>query len=114
MKYVSIDIETSGLDTENNQILSIGAIVEDTKKKLPFDEIPKFHCIVLQRSINGSPFALNMNAEIIKYMSLYLDSTDEDKPEALNAAKFAFDKDIEFYENSSIFYGKTELSIQFH
>lgn len=30
MKYVSIDIETSGLDPEINNVLSIGAVIEDT------------------------------------------------------------------------------------
>lgn len=77
MIYVSVDIETSGLDTENNQVLSIGAVIEDTTKKLPFEEIPKFHAIVLQRQITGSPFALNMNKGIIQLMSEYLDGDDE-------------------------------------
>lgn len=29
MKYLSIDIETTGVDPLNNQILSVGIIVED-------------------------------------------------------------------------------------
>jgi DNA polymerase III epsilon subunit-like protein len=32
MKYVSIDIETSGLNPDMNNILSIGAIIEDTER----------------------------------------------------------------------------------
>jgi len=94
MKYVSIDIETSGLDSENNQVLSIGAIIEDTTKKLPLEDIPKFHCIVLQRAITGSPYALNMNSNIIKYMSEYLD-TDND-------GKVALSQFIDFYEKEEV------------
>lgn len=79
MIYCSIDIETTGLDTENNQILSIGVVVEDTRLKLPWDEIPKFNAIVLQRQINGSPRALSMNEGIIKLMGDYLEGDDETK-----------------------------------
>ena len=81
MKYVSIDIETSGLDTENNQVLSIGAVIEDTTKKLPLHEIPKFHAIVLQRQINGSPRALTMNKKIIELMAEYLDGDGKKRSE---------------------------------
>lgn len=71
MIYISIDIETTGLDPENNQVLSIGAIIEDTKKKLPYDEIPKFEGIILRHQITGSPRAITMNKEIIEMMGLY-------------------------------------------
>lgn len=73
MKYVSIDIETSGLDSENNQILSMAAIIEDTKTKLNFEEIPKFNALILQHRINGSPRALTMNKDIIELIGEYLE-----------------------------------------
>lgn len=94
MKYVSVDIETSGLDPENNQVLSIGAVIEDTTKKLPFEEIPKFHAIVLQRQITGSPYALNMNKGIIELISQYLDGDKEKRNE--------LDQIIEFCEKDEI------------
>jgi hypothetical protein len=77
MKYVSIDIETSGLDAEKNQVLSIGAIIEDTEKKLPFLEIPRFNAIILHREIVGSPRALGMNKSIIETMGQYLEADDK-------------------------------------
>jgi len=64
MIYISIDTETTGLNPENCQLLSFGAIVEDTNKKLPFDQIPKFHCAVLRGErdiLQGELYALNMN-----------------------------------------------------
>jgi len=79
MIYCSIDIETSGLDEEKNCILSIGAIIEDTEKQLPFDEIPKFNAVVLQREISGAPRALTMNKDLIKLMGEYIEGKPETK-----------------------------------
>jgi hypothetical protein len=77
MIYVSVDIETSGLDHEKHKVLSIGAIIEDTEKKLPYEECPKFNAIVLQNEITGSPRAITMNKEIIAMIGEYLEGTDE-------------------------------------
>lgn len=77
MIYVSIDIETSGLNSDMNHVLSIGAIIEDTTKKLSFDEVPKFNAIVLQNNIQGSPRAITMNKEIISLMGEYLEGKNE-------------------------------------
>ena len=77
MIYVSIDIETSGLDHEKNCILSIGAIIEDTEKKLPYEECPKFNAVILQREIVGSPRALTMNKGLIAMIGEYLEGNDE-------------------------------------
>ena len=76
MKYISLDLEATGLDPVNDKILSIGAIIEDTNKKLPYDELPKFHAIIRHHRISGSPFAINMNKDIIDKMVAY-DDTDE-------------------------------------
>jgi hypothetical protein len=77
MIYVSIDIETSGLDHEKHKVLSIGAIIEDTEKKLPYEECPKFNAIVLQNEITGSPRALTMNKDLIAMIGEYLEGSDD-------------------------------------
>lgn len=77
MKYISIDIETSGLNSDMNNVLSIGAIIEDTTKKLPYEQLPKFNAIILKNNIQGSPRALTMNKEIISLMGEYLEGTNE-------------------------------------
>jgi hypothetical protein len=69
MKYVSLDIETTGLDRDNCQILEVGAIIEDTKKKLPFDELPKFRRVLYWEEIQGEPFALMLNANLIEILA---------------------------------------------
>lgn len=77
MLYVSLDIETSGLDHKKNKILSIGAIIEDTENKLPFDECPKFNVAVLQNEFIGSPRAITINKELISLIADYQDADDE-------------------------------------
>ena len=79
MKYVSIDLETTGLNPLTCQILEFGAVVDDLDNLKPLEELPKFHAYVLPSSAEvsmanlarqevvymGEPFALQMNAGIL-------------------------------------------------
>lgn len=69
MKYVSIDIKTTGIDPEKDQILEIGAIIEDTTKPVEFKNAPKFHCYIKHERITGSPYALQLNNKILKILA---------------------------------------------
>lgn len=66
MIYVSIDIETCGLDADKHSVIEFGAIIEDTTKQLPFEIIPKFNRLLKYPDGNytGNPFALAMHKEI--------------------------------------------------
>lgn len=75
MKYLSVDLETTGLDPTFCQILEIGAVIDDTswsdklsnwKNGLAFGGRPFFHCYVIHEKMVGTPFALTMNAKIIE------------------------------------------------
>lgn len=90
MQYLSIDIETSGLNYEVNKILSIGAIIEDTTKKLSFDDIPKFNSIILQHQIVGSPRALTMNSHLIESMGQYLEGDESLRNEIVISTGYKF------------------------
>ena len=79
MKYISIDIETTGLDEEKNQILSIGAVIEDTLNPIPFDELPKFHGVIKRENISGNVFAINMNKDLIDIMVQYGNAKSQDE-----------------------------------
>jgi hypothetical protein len=68
MKYVSIDIETTGLDPETCQILQVGAVIEDTQNILALDQLPRFNCIVEHQSYAGSPYALWLNSNLLKIL----------------------------------------------
>lgn len=81
MKFVSIDIETTGLDPENCQTLQIGAVIEDTRKIKEIDALPKFQCIIEHSQISGSPFALNMNSGILAKIGELERADREDRSE---------------------------------
>lgn len=61
--YVSIDIETTGLDSSWCQTLEIGAVIDDWMS--PLYELKRFHCYVVHDRIIGDPFALSMNHKIL-------------------------------------------------
>lgn len=63
MPYVSIDIETTGLDDSFCQILEIGAVFDDWTLKI--DALPTFHCYVVHERIVGQPFGLAMNSKLL-------------------------------------------------
>lgn len=97
MKYISIDIETTGLDSDLNQILSIGAVIEDTNNLVPIGELPKFHAIIKRESVYGSIYALNLNKDLIQAMKDYSEAkTDEAKKEIESSfgAKFYHEDEV--------------------
>ena len=79
MKYVSIDIESTGLNIEKCKILSIGAAIEDTNNVLPIEEIPKFHCIIKSTGFYAEPVAMEMNMDLIHYMNRYTKAKTQDE-----------------------------------
>jgi len=66
MKYISLDIETTGLNPETCDVLEVGAYLEDTANPLPREELPSFHRYVWKENYKGEPFALAMNVNIFK------------------------------------------------
>jgi oligoribonuclease len=72
MRYVSIDLETTGLDENEHQIIEFGAIIEDSKNPKSYDESKKYRRIVLavDRKYVCSSVAAAMNADLIKTISL--------------------------------------------
>jgi len=67
--YVSIDIETTGLNPENCQVLEIGAVVDDGTT--PIDDCPTFHCYVDHGLILGEPFAVSMHQAIFRRIATH-------------------------------------------
>lgn len=72
MIYLSIDTETTGLDADFNQVLSVGIIIEDSSNPKPYSEVPKFHCAIVYDEVYGSLYALNMNKELIGSINSYM------------------------------------------
>lgn len=100
MKYVSIDLETSGLNPDKHQILTFSGILEDTSKVLSYDDIPKFNIYVIREEITGSPFAINMNSSIIEMISKYTNTRDQEEKMNLRnivGGIFLYEYEIPFY-----------------
>jgi len=66
MRYVSIDLETTGLDFEKCDIIEFGAVVDDLKNPLPLEELPRFHAYIIKNEYRGEPFALSMHPKIFR------------------------------------------------
>ena len=62
--YVSLDIETTGLNPENCQVLEIGAVLDDGTT--PIEDCPTFHCYVDHCLILGESYALSMHPTILR------------------------------------------------
>lgn len=69
VKYVSLDLETTGLNPEKCNILMVSMVVEDTKNKLPLKELPHFTRIIKPNSIIGEPYALWLNGWILEMLA---------------------------------------------
>jgi len=71
MKYISIDLETTGIDPEQNQIIEFGAIIEDSKNPLSYEESKKYRRVILARDrvYNFSSYAARLNANLIALIS---------------------------------------------
>lgn len=67
--YIAFDIETTGLNPEKHQILSIAAVA-DNEPDTPIDKLPYFHMsIYYEDGIVGDPFALAMNAKLLEMIA---------------------------------------------
>jgi len=74
MKYVVIDIETTGVpgkdgNIEDLQIIEFGAVIEDTNNILPLADIPQYNRIIRHEQYKGGAFAINMNARIFEILA---------------------------------------------
>ena len=68
MRYVSIDIETTGLDPDRHQVLEVGAVYDNGSA---LDDLPVFRCLIQHDTIVGDISALIMNAELLAEINTY-------------------------------------------
>jgi len=66
-RYVSIDIETTGLDPDTCQVLEIGAVIDDWET--PVAGLPIFHCFIQHEEYRGQPYALFRNSRIFEILA---------------------------------------------
>jgi oligoribonuclease (3'-5' exoribonuclease) len=82
MLYVSIDIETTGLDPETCDVVEFAATLADTTGNYvgEFGErwsVPTFHRYVVQQTYRGEPYALSMHAAIFRKISVGQEGPEE-------------------------------------
>jgi len=65
--YVSIDIETTGLDPRTCQILEFAAIIDDNSES--FGDLPVFHRYIKHDVVRGEYRALIMNQRILEALA---------------------------------------------
>lgn len=72
MKYLTIDLETTGLDTREDQVLEIGAVVDDIPRGggnlTPLEELPRFRAVLRRDRVEGHPMAMAMHGDLFRYM----------------------------------------------
>jgi DNA polymerase III epsilon subunit-like protein len=71
MRYVSIDIETTGLDPDKCQIIELAAVIDDLVT--PFEELPKFRYLVKEPTYRGEPYAFSMHAALFREIATRLE-----------------------------------------
>ncbi|HEX8330226.1 MAG TPA: hypothetical protein VF629_22035 [Hymenobacter sp.] len=65
MRYVSLDLETSGPNPRRHQVLELAAVVEDSRRPLPLAELPAFRRVVRHPEYVGTAGALALNARLL-------------------------------------------------
>jgi oligoribonuclease len=66
MRYVSIDLETTGTRPDRHQIIEFGAVIENTHKATELHNLPRFKRMVKHAEYTGQAFAFNLNARIFQ------------------------------------------------
>ena len=69
MRYVSIDIETTGLDPNRCQIIEFAAVVDDLKVQQPLEKLPKLQTYVRHTFYQGEPYALSIHSALFKKLA---------------------------------------------
>lgn len=68
LKYISIDIETLGLDWNTCDMIEFGAVIDDLMT--PLEECPRFHCYLPKELYRGQPYAMSMHATILRRIAV--------------------------------------------
>jgi oligoribonuclease len=71
MKYVSIDIETTGLHPEKHQMIEFGAVIEDTENPLPIKELPRLRILVVHDNYVSNPYCIKLHSKLFEELGKY-------------------------------------------
>jgi oligoribonuclease len=69
MKYISVDIETTGLRPDTHDVVEVGAVIDDFSNPKPLDELPTFHCYVRMKNYVTDPYCSFLHQAIFHRIS---------------------------------------------
>lgn len=69
MKYLSIDIETTGLDPEKHQILEFAAVYDDLENLVPIEQLPTFKRRIYWEDLVICQYCLKLHKGLLKEIS---------------------------------------------
>lgn len=64
MRYVSIDVETTGMSADTNQLLEVGLVIEDTEKVGPVEELPWRRILIPYKEYQINTYCMRMHAKL--------------------------------------------------
>jgi DNA polymerase III epsilon subunit-like protein len=70
LKYISIDLEMTGLNEDTCDILEFGAVADDLREMVPLKNLPVFHCYFVKDNYVGEATALSMHPTIFERIGL--------------------------------------------
>ena len=82
MRYISLDLETTGGHPDRHQIIELAAVVEDTRNLRPLAELPAFRRVVRHPDYVGSAGALALNVRLLQELA-----RPDDNPERCTPAE---------------------------
>jgi hypothetical protein len=82
MKYISLDIETTGLDKDKNQVVEVGAVLDEIGSTTPIEELPKFRAVLLHDVLVSAVYCANLHrdlwVEILEAQQIYSSEIKKD------------------------------------
>lgn len=91
MIICSIDIETTGFNHQDCDIIQFAAVIDDLSKNQDLESLPKFEAIFLKNNYSGNPFALAMHTELFKQIDFANKNNLEEGP---NGVKYMALEDL--------------------
>ncbi len=103
MKYISLDIETTGLDKNKNQIVEVGAVLDKIGSTTPIEELPKFRAVLLHDEMEMGFFCANLHRD------LWAEILEVQKAHAENITETCYAFDIRIGDKYPTYYCKPEI-----